>query len=66
MQGAHRLAQKLSRTTLAAVAGQMDGGSAVGDREIGSELAGLRGVRASVAGGKERQRQGKQEDEGPE
>jgi len=44
----------------AAVAGQMDGGCAVGDGEIGGCLAGLGGMRAAVATGDEghRQKQG--------
>ncbi len=42
--------QKLSRTTCAAIAGQMHGGGAVGDGEVGGGIAGLRRMRAAIAG----------------
>ena len=48
---------------LAAIAGKVNGGGAVGDGEVGGELAGLGGVSAAVAGGDKPQRQEEQESE---
>jgi len=42
---------KVEQDNLAAVAGKMNGGCAVGDGEIGCGLAGLRGMRTAVARG---------------
>ena len=50
---------------LAAIAGQMDRGRAVGDGEIRGRLAGLGRMRAAVAARRKRQRQQQSERENP-
>jgi hypothetical protein len=50
---------------MAAVAGEMDGGRAVGDGEVGRGQVELRRVRTAVAGGHERQREQKQKNREP-
>ena len=42
---------KIEQDNLAAVAGKMNGGRAVGDGEVGRGLAGLRGMRTAIARG---------------
>jgi len=48
---------KIEQNDFAAVVGQVHGGVAVGDSEVGGNFAGLRRMRAAVAAGNQRQRE---------
>ena len=55
---------EVEQHNLAAIAGKVDGGGAVGDGEIRGGFAGLGGMSAAVAGADEGQRQGENQVEG--
>jgi hypothetical protein len=54
---------EVKQDNVAAVAGQMNGGRAVGDGEIGGNLAGLGGMRAAIARRQRSQSQKEDQDE---